>query len=293
MKKTIKYIILILITCLIPIGTKYGISYAKYAYNSVWNYYLSSKAFYFDSNTLKENNGKITNNLWDGDRIYFDVKNNLNDFLSSEYDISYKVTCTVKESSSETSCRVMDQSSIYEGILSTYKKCYNETNDGVDVKNLDKATCEMKGYSWINVAASKDLYFDLTNKVDHAVVELNVTSTSPYKKTLKAEFALNRDYQKTGTIIADYKDQGEDGNLILTNSYEENKCVRINWDSSDLRLDFEPNTVKTYATDTEGYINEIDIKLEPTSSHLEKFYEANIKNYSKSDFIITEIEECN
>ena len=68
----------------------YGVTYARYASNSIWNYYLESKGFYFTSETLKN---KRVNNEWDGSRVYFDVRNSVNSYIATEYDIKYKITC--------------------------------------------------------------------------------------------------------------------------------------------------------------------------------------------------------
>ena len=61
-----KLLILIIILSFI-LMISYGVSYAKYASNSIWNYYLESKGFYFTSQTLEN---KRINNDWDGSRIY-------------------------------------------------------------------------------------------------------------------------------------------------------------------------------------------------------------------------------
>lgn len=293
MKRFLKYVTLILIAAIIPIGTKIGVSYGKYAYNSVWNYYLKSKGFYFDSNILNQNNTKIVNNLWDGGHVYFDLRNNLNDSISSDVDINYKITCSIIDSSTDASCNILDTNKdTYEGVLSSFKSCKNIKNDGVDVKKYDKATCEMNGYLWENQIALKDIYFDIVGnetEVESAKIRITAESTSPYKKTLSNEFILTRDKNTTGTIDYDYIDEGPEGRFIISNSYEENKCVRLNWNSSNLKIDLEKNKVTKYATDSNGYINEIDIKLENQSSTIFKFYDNNINEYNKSEFTLTEI----
>lgn len=295
MKKYIKYIIILIIIILIPLITKYGTTYAKYAYNSVWNYYLKSKGFYLNSNTL-ESDAKIVNNLWDGEHIYFDLRNNLNDSIASEYDINYNVTCTIKESNTDASCNILNtNSSTYQGVLSTFKTCKNDSQDGVDVSNLDKTTCEINGYTWENQPAIKELYFDITGteKVENATVQITVTSTSPFKKTISQEFILNRDKSIKGSINSNYLDKDDTGVLILSNSYSENKCLRINWNSEDLRLDIDTDKVLNEATDTEGYINEIEVKVEPKNSIKFDFYKKTDQIYSKDNFTITELEVCN
>ena len=61
-----------LIICILILGfilmISYGVTYARYASNSIWNYYLESKGFYFTSKELE--NKRIKNN-WDGSKVYF------------------------------------------------------------------------------------------------------------------------------------------------------------------------------------------------------------------------------
>lgn len=296
MKKIIKYSLIVVLAVLITVGTKYGISYAKYAYNSVWNYYLESKRFFFSSDSLEQNGKVLTDNLWDGEPIYFDLRNNLNDSVSSDVDISYKVTCKVKNSSIEAKCTILDTNSdVYEGILSTFKTCTNETGDGVDVKKYDKATCEMGNYTWDNQIAIKNVYFNIVSEygeVESADVEIKAESIAPYKKTITANYVLNRDKNPIGSVDKIYTDKGEKGFLILSNSFEEDKCMRLSWNSDELKIDLDKNKIKTYATDTSGYINEIDFKLESKSSIKYDFFEVIMGTYDREHFTITEIGQC-
>ena len=78
-----------LIICILILGfilmISYGVTYARYASNSIWNYYLESKGFYFTSETLEN---KRINNEWDGSKVYFDVRNSINSYNATEYDIN-------------------------------------------------------------------------------------------------------------------------------------------------------------------------------------------------------------
>ena len=54
-----------------------GITYAKYVSNAVLNYYLSSKGFYFDSETLSINTKKNTDTSWNGEDVVFTLTNSV------------------------------------------------------------------------------------------------------------------------------------------------------------------------------------------------------------------------
>ena len=115
--------IAILIVTLITIITVITMTSGKYIYNSIWNYYLKSKGFYFESDLLDivaKNNSMLK---WDGSDIYFSLKNSLNDKLISDYDISYKITCTVLgDESNYVDCLVNGtDSNVFNGNLSNRK----------------------------------------------------------------------------------------------------------------------------------------------------------------------------
>ena len=66
-----------------------GITYAKYVSNSVLNYYLNSKGFYFKSDNLDTEIKNNADTSWDGDKVTFSITNSSNKSLATEYDIKY------------------------------------------------------------------------------------------------------------------------------------------------------------------------------------------------------------
>ena len=168
-------------------------SFAKYAKNSFWDYYLKSQEFYLSSDDLVSEN--IVNRIWDGSKVYFNVKNSLNNELITDYDINYDVVCKVLNSDVETDCYINGTNSdTYSGVLSSNSFCVNDTGDNVDVNGYNKSDCEIGGYTWKNQEAAKNLYFELSNaEVTNAEVEIILTSTSPYSKELIGTFKLNKD----------------------------------------------------------------------------------------------------
>ena len=55
-----------------------SLTLGKYIYNSVWDYYLSSKAFYFESDLLDINTKNNSLLKWDGSDINFKINNSQN-----------------------------------------------------------------------------------------------------------------------------------------------------------------------------------------------------------------------
>ena len=76
-KRKIKsgFVVLLVLT-LIFVITK-GFSYARYASNAVFNYYLSSKGFYFESEDLSFDTKNNVDTMWDGEKVYFTISNNI------------------------------------------------------------------------------------------------------------------------------------------------------------------------------------------------------------------------
>ena len=130
-----------LIICILILGfilmISYGVTYARYASNSIWNYYLESKGFYFTSETLEN---KRINNEWDGSKVYFDVRNSINSYIATEYDINYEITCNIKNDI-DGMCKINGtELNTFQGTLATYEGCVN-LKDDKDVSSYNKETC--------------------------------------------------------------------------------------------------------------------------------------------------------
>ncbi len=293
MKKITKYLILgVVILAVVLVGT-YGITFAKYVSNTTWNHYLKSKKFYFGSDILKEENAKIVNNLWDGNAISFHLQNSLSDMEITDYDIHYKVTCKVTKDTSKKCSVNGSGEDTYEGVLSAFKACTNMKEDGVDVSTFDEEECTSKGYIYTKQLADKEIFFEILNNddIDSETVEIVVTTTSPYKKTLKGSFVLHKDQSLTGIVKMKYDTYEKYGQLSLSNSYDEKKCVKIKWNAQDLHFN-NSEEILSYETDKDGYINEITTEIEAFHNKRYLFYPQGEGPYDESHFTLVETE-CN
>jgi len=265
MKKRTKHmLLLVILLCIISILT-YSYTFAKYVSSNAWNYYLSTKGFYFSSEQLGTTKITNVNNNWSFDRTYFTLKNSENDFLVSDYDIEYTVKCTIKnEASNYSKCTLNGTNSdTFNGVISSSSKCKNNI-DETDVSTYNKEKCETKGYEWDIQKNYKDLYFDVIKtgekELSYVSVLIEVTTTSPYKKTLSGEFNLSStEIQENGLKIT-YKEFNNYSRVIISNPYDENKCVKLNWNSENLRIDETNGQISSYQKDSNGYINEINLK---------------------------------
>lgn len=297
MKKNLKNIFIILVTVLIFVITS-TLTLGKYAYNNAWNYYLSSKGFYFESDLLDINAKKNSILKWDGSNINFIVKNSRNDKLISEYDISYKITCEVMgEETNYIKCNLNDtNNSVFNGTLSTASKCINDI-DEVDVTLFSKAECEVNGYTWNEEVISKNNYFNLeltdpTKEIDEVSVKITVESITPYHQTLTGIFNINRAQGVDLEIVTSYQEYQEYNEISIANTTTSDKCILVNFDSSKYSIDLSENQILEYLVDANDKINSIKLKLSKESSKSYKFYKTdNNKIYSIDDFSVDE-KEC-
>jgi len=301
MKNKRKHIILIIVLLFTSIAVIYGITSAKYISNSIWNYYLKSKGFYFSSEQLSS--GTVVQNAdsqWDGGSVNFSINNSLNENVITDYDIGYNASCTITdEAAAYAQCRMNGTASnTQDGILSSLQACRNATGDNVDVSAFNKTNCELGGYDWINQIATKNLYFDVvltdTNyKINDVVVNVTVTSTSPYSKTLRGDFKLHKADTKGDNVTLSYKNYSNYDRLIVSNPSSNTKCVKITWDASKLIINADSSSYSSSATDTNNYINQIKFNINAKDSLSYIFYSKSFSTtYDVNEFTIEETDGC-
>lgn len=268
MKKNTKYLWIGFALFLVVFLVTYGSTFAKYTTDSVWNYYLKSKGFYFDSPLLDGNSYQDQN--WDGGSTYFQLHNYLNDSLITDYDISYEVHCTILGDASEISkCMIAgEDKDVYQGVLS----------GGVG-KQIS------------------DLYFDVvptgSEELTGVSVEIEVQSTSPYHKTLKNTFVLNKGEQELGALNLAYEEKDAYSYLTVTNSYLEDKCVKLSFPAEDLRIDTEDKRILHQEANEEGYVQAVTFQVSKKDSVRFRFYPTNGNvHLTKNAFTIQESKEC-
>ena len=283
---------LILVFCLIGIGMCFYLtSLARYSSSSVWNYYLESHGFYFSSDFLGNGNNNV-DTLWDGNSVHFNIKNSSNGSLITDYVIWYNVSCEVLDNIPATCKLNGTNNSYYTGVLSSNSRCINDV-DETDVSSFNKTECEIKGYSFENLAVNQDIYFDIVPdegyELNNVQVLVTVNSTNPYKKSISGVFSLFKNSRDLGSISKLINDGVDYDDLIITNSFDTRKCVNVKFDSSKRIVDYDDSMSNT-SVDASGYIKEFNISINGLSSKKIKFFNKDFSyNYSVDDFIVTEI----
>lgn len=283
-----KYLIIIFLSTLALMVVYFGTTYAKYVYKEAHNYYLQSKGFYFTSDYLDVNTKQTVNNYWDGSSVYFNIKNNINESIVTDYDINYKVKCTTNNANATCNLNGSGKNEI-DGVLKLNAVCENNTSDGVDTSTFTYEECSSNGYTWNNKVVSEEMYFDIVgDDISRVNVNLEISSISPYKKTLVGKFILNK-AKTTTDIDIKYKDYSEYGILNLRNNSNTTKCVVVSFDPNNLLVN-EYNTAKSYTKNSDNYIDSLTISINSSSSANYKFYKKKNTTYDASSFTIVDTD---
>ena len=274
--KKIKILIMILLILLLGIET---FTFAKYVVEKVSDYFVSSKNFYFTSNILTRDNPRYEVNNWSGIggfQISFDLSSKSNDYVYTDYDISYKT---------EVRCPVDVECSVDKPTGVVYESTHRDT---------------------VTVSVSPTRLYTEGEKIR---IVISARSTEPYQKNISATFDYivgklgttyevndikNRTYLLLNvtnavnycTVINAFDghnvgDTIDVANYIKLSSTNKDKCV-----SRKVTVTFDPNVIlldtvdevlnkATYSsTSIEGvdYINKLEYYIGPTSTIDVKFY---------------------
>lgn len=272
------YIILTLIIIITTITLTYG----RYIYADIRDFYLASKSFYFSSDKLTDPRAIYQIDNWsavDPYTIAINLSNAKNNLVHSSSDIEYQVEYTCSDN---IICNISEEG----GIL--YK---------------DEKT------SYLNATLTPNSTF---KEGDEAFIEIAVKSLSPYKKTLRGRFIL-----KVGKSVLSYTIEDKPGrpyfNFNITNTIDyylvkesfqdyqindridrltyislsdenKRKCI-----SAEITLTFNPEEVILDTTNTAylkkerntiktiggyDYVNSITFRIDSESSEVVKFYKS-------------------
>lgn len=284
--KKFRYILIgLLIIIFIPFIPTLG----RFVYKEVRNAYFNSKKFYFASDKLSEDVSRYQIDFYNGVDPY-NLTINMNSFKNNltgaDADITYEIKYTC-------SSNIICGSSKDTGII------YSTTN-------TDQFT----------ISSTPRIQL---NDGDRIIIEVEATSTSPYKKTLKGVFIIKVGYyglsyeisDKENDIYFDLKITNtleyyrvlEDFSTYHTNDHidistyqnlsdaEKTKCA-----SSIIGLSFDPNVVLLDMTDNAyliadkttktkinnyDYINSLEFKIDAIESKIIRFYKVDpTKDYT-------------
>ena len=308
-------ILLFIVIALIRIIIPASVTFSRYVYSKVRNYYLNSKEFYFNSDKLAVDTAYFEASNWSGVDSYeitINMNSRKNNLEMSKVDIDYKISYEYK---------------VYKNDDTEY----NNSEDMIDF-NISK-TVALDGFAYGSIlqsANNKD-YFDISvkpkqnvtlNNNDYVYIRVTAESLSPYKQTLVGEFKIiignlgmsyriedsnyspylevivtnTLDYYTVDTAFGTYT---AGSNITIAEYNALTAEQKLNCHSMKITLDFNPNEVVVDTTtnmylvasangDTEDelkngydYINQIVFNLEAEESKVVKFYKIDAsQNYT-------------
>lgn len=299
-KKLILFCILIFIIIqLIRVMIPASVTFSRYVYSTIRNFYLSSKEFYFKSDKLSDTTSYFEANNWSGVDVYeltINMNSRKNNLEAAKDDIEYNIS--------------------YEyDVYHNDGKKYNNKDE-----ILDFSISKTSGV--IRTSANNRDYFDIKvtpkNKIklednDYIYIKLEANSTSPYKETLRGEFKVNvgnlgmsyivedkahrpylevrvtntLDYyivdqafgnytQNSRITIAEYlalsdTDKAKCHSMIINLEFDPNKIVMDT--ASNVYLIANESGETTYSKKNNyNYVNSIKFKIDAEESKVVKFY---------------------
>lgn len=279
------FIVVVIFCCIFSFVVTFG----KYISNNVYDFFLKSKEFYFNSDKLSEDTAVFEIDNWSGVDDYVitvnmnSIENNLK---SASYDIGYDISY---KCSSNAICQLSKTSGIINA--SSNSDSFNLTitpntqlNDGdkveveIETKSTAKYKKTLKG-KFTFVVGKENLTYQIVDSNQSPYMELAFTNTLTYY-TVKEPFS---NYSVGENIDSDTY-------LTLSDS-DKAKCysaiVSIEFDPKDILLDMTDEVYlkssdrKNQNINGKNYISGFTIEIAPCSSTNIRFYKSNVsEDYS-------------
>ncbi len=275
-----KRTLLIIISIFLLLTTTISITYGRYIYTEIRNYYLSSKNFYFNSDKLKDNMARYQIDNWSGVdslNIIINLNSQKNNKLASDSDITYNISFTCSDNvtctSSKTNGTILVPGNTDYFVMTITPNTVLQENDKVTMYLEASATSPytktISGFFTINIGIP-GLSYEISDVSNRPYLLVNITNTI--------------DYYKVITPFDNYQSQEKIDINTYLNLTDENKdkCA-----SAIITLKFDPNIVildmassaylkafniKTIHINSYDYVSEISFKMDALSSEVVNFY---------------------
>lgn len=278
-------ILLVLLIASITIVSTFG----RYVVNSINNFYLRTKEFYFYSDKLTDTSAYYQIDKWTGVDPYtitVNMDSRLNNLKAATYDIGYNVTYRCSDNAT---CQFSKTSGTILATTNTdFFNCIITPNVGLNVG--DKVWVEITASStaqykktlkatFVLKVGRENLAYEITDEASKKYMDLNITNTLSYYTVQQAFDTYN---------VGDKIDVDR---YVLLTQENKDKCY-----SSIITLTFDPNivlldmtnenylnatNVTTTTIDGTNYINGLTFKVEPISSAVVRFYKRDVsQNYT-------------
>lgn len=282
--KQLVIIIVIILCCLSIVAIL-----AQYIFNTLNDFFLRSKEFYFYSDKLKENELYYQVDNWSGVDDYtitVNMNSSDNNLKFTSYDINYSI-------SYECSSNVVCQLSKTSGTISsnTHSDYFNliitpnanlTTGTKVWAKITASSTSEYQKTLSANftlVVGKENLSYEIVDSANNPYMELNITNTLTYYNVAEAFDTYS---------VGDKIDM--DVYSALT-AEKKNKCysawITLAFDPNVIHLDMTNSnylnntSISTTTINNQTYINGMSFKIDAVSSSKVRFYKVDpSQNYT-------------
>ena len=278
-KKQLKILIILL-----PILISLVVIFARYLTESINNFFLRSKEFYFESDKLSEDGTVLQIDNWSGVDDYtltINMNSRKNNIEVATYDIPYEISysCTdnvICQLSKTSGIIYSDDNSDYFNLLitpNTQLRNGDRVVIDIEVNSTGEYKKTLKG-QFVLVVGQENITYQITDEANSLYCELRITNTLSYY-TIRESFG---GYQVGDRI---------DGDTYLSLSQENQaKCysgeVTIEFDPHEVVVDItgeaysDATSIGTTTIDGVTYINRFTILIEAISSADIRFYKVDI-----------------
>lgn len=277
----ILFLILLFVTIMIVFG--------RFITNSINNFFVRSREFYFYSDKLSEDTAIFQIDNWSGVDDYVitinmnSLKNNL---ISTSYDISYSIQSSCSDnaicelSKTEGIIFANTNSDIFTVTITPTKQL--ETGDKVEVEIIADSTSKykktLKG-KFTLVVGKENLSYQITDTQQNPYLELRITNTLTYYNVRKAfdSYTVGQKIDSDTYLGLSDVNKAKCYSVMVTLSFDPNKVLL------DITSDEYQKATNIVNTQINGknYVSGFTIEIDAISSVNLRFYKADVtKDYT-------------
>lgn len=284
----------IIIFAVILIALSITLSYGRFIYNGLRNYYLSTKSFYFNSDKMSDNEAYYQLDNWSGVEpvtITFNMDSKKNNLVASpdniSYDIEYECSTNVTCTASKDTGLIMNRTNTDSFTITMTPNTNLYEGDYIELEVSASATSPytktISGKFKINVGEI-GLSYEILDEPGRAYLDFNITNTLDYYKIITPFGTYNQN------------DKIEISEYLSLSPENRRKCasavITLSFDPNVLRLDMTSeavlqayNTSSSIMGDDYDYINSVTFGIEALSSNAIRFYKLNTSNNYTYPFV--------
>lgn len=279
------FILVIILICFFTFVSTLG----RYVVNSINNFFVRTKEFYFYSDKLSEKSSYYQIDNWTGVDNYtitVNMNSRLNNLKAATYDISYDVSYTCSNNItcqlSKTSGTILKASNTdYFNLIITPNTTLN-VGDTVWVKIVATSTMQYKKTlqaTFVLRVGKEKISYEIVDSESSKYLDLNITNTLSYYTVSEAFDAYS---------VGDKIDVDTYVGLTMANKA---KCysatITISFDPTVVVLDMtnsnylNATNISSTTINEKNYVNGMTFNIDPISSTVIRFYKNDVgQNYT-------------